>query len=58
MFYILGCKLLDILHIDDPCEGAAIHLMAGIWGTIATGLFNNKHGLFYGADNGWKFFGY
>ena len=57
MFYILGCKILDVLHIDDPCEGVSIHLMGGIWGTIATGLFNNKHGLFYGSDDCWTFFG-
>jgi Amt family ammonium transporter len=56
--YIAGCKLLDKLHIDDPVEGAPIYLFGGIWGTIATGFFDNKKGLFYAAPNCGQFFGY
>lgn len=55
-FYILGCKVLDWLHIDDPCEASAVHMFGGIWGTLATGLFHNTTGLFYGHGGG-KFFG-
>jgi ammonium transporter, Amt family len=57
LVYIGFCKLLDKLHIDDPVEASPIHMGAGLWGTIATGLFHNKHGLFYSSDGG-KFFGY
>jgi Amt family ammonium transporter len=39
--YILGCKILDKLHIDDPVETAPIYLFGGLWGTIATGIFDN-----------------
>jgi Amt family ammonium transporter len=41
LFYILGCKVLDMAHIDDPVEAAQVHMFGGIWGTIATGLFDN-----------------
>ena len=35
-----GVWLLDYkLHIDDPVGAVAVHMMNGIWGTIATGLF-------------------
>ena len=35
-----GVWLLDYkLHIDDPVGAVAVHMMGGIWGTIAVGLF-------------------
>ena len=35
-----GVWLLDHkLHIDDPVGAVAVHMMNGIWGTIAVGLF-------------------
>ncbi len=35
-----GVWLLDYkLHIDDPVGAVAVHMMNGIWGTIAVGLF-------------------
>jgi Amt family ammonium transporter len=58
LFYILGCKILDVLHVDDPVEAAPVHLFGGIWGTIATGLFDNQLGLFYGSPNKGRYFGY
>ena len=27
------------LHIDDPVGAVAVHMMNGIWGTVAVGLF-------------------
>ena len=56
-----GVWLLDYkLHVDDPVGAVAVHMMNGIWGTIAVGLFATKSapgndsvvGLFYGG--GWK----
>ena len=53
-----GVWLLDyVLHIDDPVGAVAVHMMNGIWGTIAVGLFAAKSvpgndsltGLFYGG---------
>ena len=37
-----GVWFLDYkLHIDDPVGAVAVHMMNGIWGTIAVGLFAN-----------------
>ncbi|MBR5370872.1 MAG: ammonium transporter [Oscillospiraceae bacterium] len=52
-----GVWLLDyVLHIDDPVGAVAVHMMNGIWGTVAVGLFatssapdNGLNGLFYGG---------
>ena len=63
MFFlvIFGVWLLDyVLHIDDPVGAVGVHMMNGIWGTIAVGLFATdtapgfakagiKEGLFYGG---------
>ena len=55
---IFGVWLLDHkLHIDDPVGACAVHMMNGIWGTIAVGLFattsapgnDELSGLFYGG---------
>ena len=37
--YCLGSGLLIKLRIDDAVDGIPVHLFAGIWGCIATGLF-------------------
>ncbi len=34
-----GIKLIDGLRIDDPVSAIAVHLVCGIWGTLAVGLF-------------------
>ena len=61
LLVIFGVWLLDHkLHVDDPVGAVAVHMMNGIWGTIATGLFATasspgfelagiKEGLFYGG---------
>ena len=58
IMYMLGCKLLKDFHIDDPVEAVPMCLFCGIWGTLATGFFDNKHGLFYNSPNKGSFFGY
>ena len=59
-----GVWFLDyVLHIDDPVGAVAVHMMNGIWGTLATGLFATTSapgndelvGLFYGG--GFKLLG-
>ena len=66
-----GVWLLDyVLRVDDPVGAVAVHMMNGIWGTIAVGLFatnsapgysiadskgNELVGLFYGG--GFKLLG-
>jgi Amt family ammonium transporter len=52
-----GVWFLDYkAHIDDPVGAVAVHMMNGIWGTIAVGLFATPDapdselcGLFYGG---------
>ena len=34
-----GILLVERLRIDDPIGAVAVHGMAGVWGTLATGLF-------------------
>ena len=37
---VFGVWFCDyIVHVDDPVGAVAVHLMNGIWGTIAVGLF-------------------
>lgn len=33
-------------------------MFGGIWGTLATGLFDNVNGLLYGGSGSGKYFGY
>ena len=61
LLVIFGVWLLDYkLHIDDPVGAVAVHMMNGLWGTIAVGLFATKsapgfelagitEGVFYGG---------
>jgi len=36
---VLAIALLEKLKLDDPVGAIAVHLFAGIWGTLAVGLF-------------------
>lgn len=57
LLVVFGVWLLDHkLHIDDPVGAVAVHMMNGIWGTVAVGLFATTNapdceinGLFYGG---------
>jgi len=49
---VLGMGLLESLKIDDPVGAVPAHLMAGMWGTIALGLFSTEAGLFMGYGPG------
>ena len=58
LLVVFGVWLLDDkLHVDDPVGAVAVHMMNGIWGTIAVGLFATTSapgndtvvGLFYGG---------
>jgi len=58
---IFGVWFCDnVIHVDDPVGAVAVHMMNGIWGTIAVGLFATEtapgfavagcgEGLFYGG---------
>ena len=36
---VLGVTLIDKLKLDDPVGAVAVHLICGIWGTLAVGIF-------------------
>ena len=36
---IFGIALIDRLKLDDPVGAIAVHLICGIWGTLAVGIF-------------------
>tara|TARA_Y100000385_G_scaffold283045_1_gene338542 strand:+ start:1405 stop:2646 length:1242 start_codon:yes stop_codon:yes gene_type:complete len=36
---VLGISLIDKLNLDDPVGAIAVHLICGIWGTLAVGVF-------------------
>ena len=53
----------NVTHVDDPVGAVAVHMMNGIWGTLAVGLFATEtapgfavaeiqKGLFYGGGFG------
>lgn len=52
---VWGTLFLDKIRIDDPVGAAPVHMMNGIWGTVAVGLFGHKalglanNGLFHGG---------
>lgn len=39
---VLGVLFFDKLKIDDPVGALSVHLLNGIWGTLALGLFYNN----------------
>jgi len=61
LLVIFGVWFCDnVIHVDDPVGAVAVHMMNGIWGTIAVGLFATEtapgfavagcgEGLFYGG---------
>ncbi|MEB3829580.1 ammonium transporter [Phormidium sp. CCY1219] len=44
---VFAVTFFDRIHIDDPVGAISVHLVNGIWGTLAVGLFNVEAGLFY-----------
>lgn len=41
---VLGVAFLDKLKLDDPVGAIAVHLICGIWGTLAVGIFGDLAG--------------
>ena len=41
---VLGVGFVDRLKLDDPVGAIAVHLICGIWGTLAVGIFGEMAG--------------
>ena len=41
---VFAVAFIDRLRLDDPVGAIAVHLVCGIWGTLAVGLFGNLAG--------------
>ncbi len=39
MLVVFGVELFDRLKVDDPVGATSVHLLCGLWGTLAVGLF-------------------
>ena len=43
---VLAVPFFDKLRIDDPVGALSVHLVCGIWGTLAVGIFNPDVSIF------------
>lgn len=41
---VFGVVFFDKIRIDDPVGAISVHLVCGIWGTLAVGIFGNLAG--------------
>ncbi|PHQ57277.1 MAG: ammonium transporter [Lutibacter sp.] len=41
---VVGVGLIDKLKLDDPVGAIAVHLICGVWGTLAVGIFGDLAG--------------
>lgn len=49
---VFAISTLENLKIDDPVGAIAVHLICGIWGTLAVGLFANPNNILQrGTEN-------
>jgi Amt family ammonium transporter len=42
---VFAISLIDKLKLDDPVGAISVHLVCGVWGTLAVGLFGNMAGV-------------
>ena len=54
---VLSVFFWDKVHVDDPVGAVSVHLVNGIWGTIACGLFAAEKVLGIGEANTGLFYG-
>jgi len=45
MIVYYSVLLIDRMGVDDPVGAISVHLVCGIWGTLAVGIFGAKAGL-------------
>ncbi|MEM7678026.1 MAG: ammonium transporter [Myxococcota bacterium] len=56
---VMAVELIDRIRVDDPVGAISVHLVCGIWGTLAVGLFAQEqfssdvgNGLLFGGSAG------
>jgi Amt family ammonium transporter len=42
---VLGVSFIDRIRLDDPVGAVTVHLICGIWGTLAVGIFGSLAGI-------------
>ena len=42
---VIGVAFIDRIKLDDPVGAIAVHLICGIWGTLAVGIFGAMAGM-------------
>ena len=42
---VFAVSLVDKIKLDDPVGAIAVHLVCGIWGTLAVGIFGKLAGM-------------
>jgi Amt family ammonium transporter len=53
---VLAVEFIDkVLKIDDPVGASSVHLVCGIWGTLAVGIWGNVEGTAVGVLHGGGF---
>jgi Amt family ammonium transporter len=53
---VLSVEFIDkVLKIDDPVGASSVHLVCGIWGTLAVGIWGNVEGVAVGVLHGGGF---
>jgi len=46
---VYSVLFFDRIKVDDPVGAISVHLMNGMWGTFAVGLFHREVGILYGG---------
>jgi Amt family ammonium transporter len=39
---VISVRIMDLLRLDDPVGAIPVHLVCGIWGTLAVGIFSKN----------------
>lgn len=47
---MLSVLLVDKIRIDDPVGAVSVHLVCGVWGTLAVGIFSTVPEYTFGAQ--------
>ncbi|MCX8116849.1 MAG: ammonium transporter [Desulfobacterota bacterium] len=46
---VFSVLFFDRIKVDDPVGAISVHMVNGVWGTLAVGLFHSEAGLLYGG---------